>query len=258
MEKPKVKLIPLGVGNSFSAIHYYAHMLLIIDERRIQIDCPAYLNRMLREYMLRFNDKAFSIENYREVIITHNHEDHVAGVEELGYSSIRGAPKRPKLYSTQKILNELWNESLIAGLRWRMEGKKFVEKGFNDYFEPIPLNKEEPNEMGGFQLEIREAFHMPRTIALKFIFGDYKLGYSSDTGFMPQLIDWWSDCQFIIHEVFFNADIAWHTRLEELLALPINIQKRILLNHYDDDYLEYDIGHMHFLEQGKIYYPFEL
>jgi hypothetical protein len=29
------------------------------------------------------------------------------------------------------------------------------------------------------------------------------------------------------------------------------------LNHYDDDYLEYDIGHMHFLEQGKIYYPFK-
>ena len=63
MEKPKVKLIPLGVGNAFSAIHYYAHMLLIIDERRIQIDCPPYLNRMLREYMLRFNDKAFSMIN---------------------------------------------------------------------------------------------------------------------------------------------------------------------------------------------------
>ena len=38
MEKPEVKLIPLGVGNSFSAIHYYAHMLLIINERRIQMD----------------------------------------------------------------------------------------------------------------------------------------------------------------------------------------------------------------------------
>ncbi len=256
-KNPKVKLIPLGVGISFSTTHYYANMLLIIEGRRIHIDCPAYLLRMLRDYRERFEDPAFCIENHKEVIITHNHEDHVAGVEELGYMSIRGRPKKPKLYSTQEILTELWEESLIAGLRWRMKGKKFVKKEFDDYFEPAPLCLGEPNDMGGFQLEVRHAFHMPRTIALKFIFGDHKLGYSSDTGFMPELFEWWDDCQFIIHEVFFSADIAWHTPLESLLTLSKDIQERIYLNHYSDDYLEHDIGHMHFLRQGKVYYPFE-
>ena len=256
-KKPVVQVIPLGVGSSFSTTHYYANMLLIVDGRRIHIDCPAYLLRMLRDYRERFQDPAFRIENCKEVIITHNHEDHVAGVEELGYMSARGRPKKPKLYSTREILTELWEESLIAGLRWRMEGREFVEKEFNDYFKPIPLQLGEPNDMGGFQLEIRHAFHMPRTIALKFVFGDYKFGYSSDTGFMSELFKWWDDCQFVIHEVFFGADIAWHTSLESLLTLPRNIQKRIYLNHYTDDYLDHDIGSMQFLHEGKVYHPFE-
>jgi len=257
VDNSEIKLIPLGVGNTSQVTHYYANMLLIIGERRIHIDCPAYLQRMLSDYRQRFDDPGFCVENCKEVIITHNHEDHVAGVEELGYRSIRGRPKKPKLYSTQEILTELWEESLIAGLRWRMEGKKFIERGFNDYFEPVPLRLDEPNDMGRFQLEIRHAFHMPRTIALKFIFGDDKLGYSSDTGFMPELFEWWKDCRFIIHEVDFHADIAWHSPPEPLLTLPKDIQERVYLNHYPDDYLEHDIGKMHFLREGKIYYPFK-
>jgi ribonuclease BN (tRNA processing enzyme) len=103
-------------------------------------------------------------------------------------------------------------------------------------------------------LEIRQVRHMPETFGLKLTFGGRtSLGYSSDTGFMPELFDWWEDCAFIIHEVIFHPDIQWHTPLNALLSLPESIQKRLWLCHYTDDYQDHDIGAMRYLKQGHEY-----
>ncbi len=255
--KPQdIRIIPLGTGHSFTTIHNFCNCVIIIGDRRVFIDCPPYLLKLLRFYREKFQDPNFRIENYKELILTHTHEDHAAGVEELGYMAIRGRPKSPRIYTTASIHQELWNESLAAGLRWRMEGDRFVKKGYKEYFDPVILSYSAPNNMGGFELEIKKVFHMPETIGLKFSFGDYKFGYSSDTGFMPELFSWWEDCVFIIHEVSFSPDIKWHTPLDKLLQLPNNIQKKIYLTHYTDDYLDHEIGSMHYLVEGSVYYPF--
>ncbi len=251
-----IKLIALGTGHCFTTIHNYCNFMLVIGERKIFIDCPPYLLKMLRHYREKFQDPTIRIENYRELILTHTHEDHAAGVEELGYMSIRNRPKNPRIYTTASIHRELWNESLIAGLRWRMSGDRFIEKKYEDYFHPVELSYDRPNDLGGFELEIKRVLHMPETIGLKFAFEKHKFGYSSDTGFSLELFEWWSDCRFIIHEVSFGPDIQWHTPLVKLLELPGEVQKRTYLTHYTDDYLDYEIGSMHYLVEGGIYYPF--
>lgn len=253
-----IRFIPLGVGHSFTTLHHYTNFLLLAGDRRIHIDCPPYLLKMLREYRDKFQDPSFKIENYKELILTHTHEDHCAGVEELGYMAIRDRPTRPKIYAPRSIHTELWDESLAAGLRWRMEGDDFVTKGYEDYFTPVPISYETPFDMGdGISLEIKKVKHMPETFGMKITFGPgMSMGYSSDTGFLPELFTWWADCAFIVHEVHFSPDIKWHTPLNDLLTLPEDIQKKTWLCHYTDDYLEHDIGKMRYLVQGNIYTPF--
>jgi ribonuclease BN (tRNA processing enzyme) len=251
-----IKLLALGTGDSFTEVRNYSTFMLVVDSRRIHIDCPPYLFRMLRQYRERFRELSFVIDNVKEVIITHTHEDHCAGVEELGYMTIRNRPARPKLYTLPSIHKELWENSLLAGLRWRMRDKEFVKMGYEDYFTPVNLSLTKATDLGDFTLETRHAFHMPETIALKFRFGEYSFGYSADTGFNPDLFVWWKDCQFILHEVSFNPDVKWHCPLDNLLGLPDEIQKKIFLYHYPDDYVNHRIGHMHFAEEGHIYYPF--
>lgn len=251
-----IKILALGTGDSFTEVRNYSNFMVVIGDRRVNIDCPPYLFRMFRQFREKFRDGSFVIDNLKEVIITHNHEDHCAGVEEWGYMTIRNRPARPKIYALPSMHRELWNESLAAGLRWRMRNDVFIEKTYEDHFTPVNLSVTEPTDMGGFLLETRHAFHMPESIALKFRFGDYAFGYSADTGFMPELFEWWSDCQFILHEVNFNPDIKWHCPLARLLELPDGVQKKIYLYHYSDDYLNHDIGKMRFAEEGHVYYPF--
>ncbi|MDR0826519.1 MAG: hypothetical protein LBN33_01390 [Desulfovibrio sp.] len=250
-----VKLIPLGVGHSSTTCFYYTNYLIIAGERRLYIDCPPYLLKMLRQHREALRDPDICVEKYSELILTHTHMDHCAGVEELGYMSIRGRPDKPKIYAPCGIHRSLWGESLVAGLRWRMEGERFVAKTYEDYFTPVYLDYEMPFDLGdGIKIEIRRVRHMPETFGLKLTFGSgISLGYSSDTGFMPELFTWWEDCSFIIHEVHFKPDIQWHTSLDELLSLPESVQKRIWLCHYTDDYMDYDTGYMRYLEQGAEY-----
>jgi ribonuclease BN (tRNA processing enzyme) len=251
-----IKLVALGTGHSFTTIHNFTNFMVMVGERKIFIDCPPYLLKMLRHYREKFQDPTIRIENYKELVLTHTHEDHAAGVEELGYMAIRNRPKSPKIYAPQSVHRELWNESLAAGLRWRMSGEEFIAKKYEDYFHPVDLSYDRPTDLDGFSLEIKKVFHMPETFGLKFSFGKYKFGYSSDTGFMPELFKWWSDCQFIIHEVSFSPDIKWHCPLIKLLELPEEVQKKTYLTHYTDDYLDYEIGHMRYLVEGGVYYPF--
>ncbi len=253
----EIRLLPLGTGWSFAEELYYTNLLLMVGERFIFVDCPPYLFRMLREHRERLGDERLRAESYGEVIITHNHEDHVAGVEELGYLSVRGRMPRPRLYGLPATLEALWEGSLRAGLSLRVDAAgRPLPLGMEDYFEPVPIG--ERNDMGGFILETRKTFHTPETIALKFDFGGgRKLGYSCDTGFVPDLIDWLSECDFIIHEVNFRPDVPFHTPLDRLKELPEDLQRKIHLVHYSDDFRDHDPGAMRFLEQGRVYRLFE-
>ena len=253
----QVRLIALGTGNSFTEGLWYSNFVFIHGERYLFVDCPPYLPKMLREHRDRLGDPRLSVSNYREVIPTHNHEDHVAGVEEVGYFAIRQPPeRRPILYGTRENLAKLWEGSLRAGLELRVDAQgRPLPLTFADYFKTVELGP--LNDLGGgLRLETRLNTHQPPTIALKFIVGEHRLGYSSDTGFDPGLIEWLSDCRFVIHEVHFNPDVAFHTDIRRLRELPADLQRRIHLIHYGDDFRQHDPSPMRFLEQGRVYFPF--
>ena len=56
------------------------------------------------------------------------------------------------------------------------------------------------------------------------------LGYSADTAFDPELIEWLAEAELIIHETNFGV----HTPLAALVGLPAEQRARMRLIHYPD------------------------
>lgn len=257
-----VTLYPLGVGDAFTTRFFFVNCLLTVDGRELFLDCPAYLPKMLAENA-RAGEVPIEIERYRELLVTHMHADHVGGLEELAYLQEYRTLDPPRLYGPQWLLQDIWSHLRPAmEMSVRGDGKLACLDWFYE-----PVNLSDPHDFGGFTVSHRFTSHVPRTLAFKFDFGGYKLGYAPDTAFDLGLIGWLEECDLVVHDVWFGevevlgGDIRnMHTPIADLLTLPEDFQRKTLLCHYADGAYDTDpeepaedIGHYRLLRQGHLY-----
>ncbi len=289
-------LYALGVGDfkpSRHPGHWYPNFMLNMDGREIFVDVPPYTRKMLADFSQR-GDQPVEFGQYKEVLITHMHGDHVMGLEELAWEKRYSSEGRIKLYGPGWLLADAWRYlepsfgiSYRGGVGEEGQGSYWpppggIEKAKLDwYFEPVETEGERGvTNLGGCKVSSMLTRHIPRTLAFKFDFGNFKLGFSADTGYYPALIRWLDECDLVIHEalfgsfapggdaffgteenVFSEGDLrAYHTPIADLLKQPESFQRKTLLHHYRDDAygndvsdLNYDIGQYELLEQGKVY-----
>lgn len=257
-----VTFYPLGVGDSFTTRHFFVNSVINVDGREFFIDCPGYVAKMLHQNSLH-GELPLGIDRYKELFITHLHSDHVGGVEELAYLQMYKTVHPIKLYGPDWLLQDIWSHLRPALEPSPREGSDIAN--FDWYFDPIAIG--ETHDFGEFKVSYKYTRHKPRTLAYKFDFGNFKLGYAPDTGFDPELIAWLSDSDLIIHEVWFGptevlgGDIRnLHTPIADLLTLPEEFQRKTLLCHYADSaYTDHpenpseNIGSYRLLQQGKLY-----
>ena len=83
---PGLRLLPLGIGNAFSAVSYSTCLALEADGCWLLIDCPHPIRKMMREASV---SAAVDLDAaaVHAVVLTHLHADHVSGVEGLAYYS---------------------------------------------------------------------------------------------------------------------------------------------------------------------------
>lgn len=287
-----VSLLALGVGDYKASRHWYANFMLDIDGRRVFVDVPGYTRKMLADLSDVNNQVGF--DDYKEVLITHMHGDHVAGLEELAWAKRYTSEGRTKLYGPDWLLRDIWQL-----LRPAMGASYRGHRGPDDldsywpppsgiepasldwYFDPVETQGERgATDFGDFQLTSMLTRHIPRTLAFKFDFGNFKLGFSADSGYYPALIRWLDECDLVIHEclfgpvapageaffdsketVFAQGDLrSYHTPIDDLLKHPESFQRKTLLHHYRDETygeepsdLRHDIGRYRLFEQGKRY-----
>ena len=83
-----VLLIPMGVGEAFTARHYTSCLALGTGDRWLLIDCPHPLRKMLREGSIAAGlPKPLDIGDFTAAAVTHLHADHCCGLEDFGYYS---------------------------------------------------------------------------------------------------------------------------------------------------------------------------
>ena len=271
-----VVLYPIGVGSYSTIRDFYTNTMLDIDGRRIFIDAPAYLHKQVAWHQ-EHGELAYGFEDYNEVILTHMHADHAGGLEELCWHQLYQTQDRIKLYAPDWMLEDAWRTVEPAN-RYSFRGDPngdaeppywpppgAVRTALDWFFEPIELAN--PHDFGDFVLHRHVTRHLPKTSALKFDFGDFKFGMSSDTGFYPDLIEWLDECDVVLHEVLFGphkllgGDLRnIHTTVDQLLTLPESFQRKTYLYHYGDEAYEVDpdrpsvdLGAYRLLVRGKKY-----
>ena len=239
-----MKLVPLGVGDAFSALWYSSCLALEHEERWILVDCPHPIRKMLHE-----SDAGVDLDRIEAVALTHLHADHASGLEGYGYFAHFALGRRAPIAAHPPVTERLWDGHLAAGMERLVTGDQPARRSLGDYFELIPLHVGESIEVGPFTIECRPTRHHIATTAYLIRADGRTLGYSADTAFDPDLITWLSSADLIVHETNYGSQ---HTPYTELEKLPAELRAKMRLIHYPDD-LDLSEPAIEPLVQGRVY-----
>ncbi|MFO0890618.1 MAG: MBL fold metallo-hydrolase [Isosphaeraceae bacterium] len=247
-----VRLIPLGVGEAFSACHYTSCLALGLDDEWLLIDCPHPILKMLREGSAAAG-VPLDPDRVVGVAVSHLHADHCCGLEDFGFYSTIALGRRARLLMHPEVSARLWSGLLAAGMELsQVPGGPATRHRLEDYFELIGLDDSAPTPFGPFAIECRRTIHGVPTTALKIKVGGRTLGFSADTAFDPGLIDWLAPADLIVHEATTAGYTGVHTPYEKLAGLPAGLRARIRLTHCPDDF-DPGPGGIELLRQGHCY-----
>lgn len=242
-----LQLQMLGTGSAFSKLYYNNNALISDGSFSLLIDCGVTAPRALHHLGMSFDD-------IDAVFITHIHADHVGGLEELAFKMKFTYKRKPILYITEELAHTLWEHSLKGGLYQTGE-----ISSLEDIFEVRLLEPLKPYHISEhLTIELIPTEHIPGKASYSLYINE-SLFYSSDMTFDPALLLQLVQergCRTIFHECQLSGPGEVHTTLEELLTLPLEVQKYTYLMHYGDekeDNLD-QIGDMTFLEQNLIYH----
>jgi ribonuclease BN (tRNA processing enzyme) len=232
-----LRLIPLGVGEAFTARYYTSCLALGLDDVWLLIDCPHPVRKMLREGSTSAGIP-LDLDKILAVSVTHLHADHCCGLEDFGYFSYFALKHRARLLAHPDVSARLWSGLLAAGMEFSQAkpNQQPVRSELSDYFELVDLSYAEPVSCGPFSVECRRTVHGVPTTAFRIGAGGRTLGFSADTAFDEALIDWLASADLIVHEATTLQHTGVHTPYEKLAALPGDIRAKLRLIHYPDDF----------------------
>jgi ribonuclease BN (tRNA processing enzyme) len=233
---PELRLVPLGVGNAFSALFYSTSLALIAaDGRWLLVDCPHPIRKILREAS-QASGVDLEFARLVGIALTHLHADHASGLEGLGayVKYIRGGPQRPDLFAGPRVVNVL---------RSRPEAELFNLCSVAD-----------SRRAGAFTIESRPVIHGEQpAYAFRIAANGKSVGLSGDTCFDIELIRWLAAADMVVHEAGAESEPSTHhTAYHRLAALPPDLRGKMRLAHYPDEF-DTSASVIEPLRQGVLY-----
>ena len=238
MPAPPLRLLPLGVGEAFTRLHYTFGLAVEYDGRWLLIDCPHPIRKMIHEAG-QAAGLPFDLRDVDAVLITHLHADHVSGLEDLAFFNHFVLGRHARVVIHPELIGPLWDNLLAGGMgQMRSQGDDPFETISRErYFETIPLKPGQPLTLGPFEVESHPTVHSLPCQGYRIGAGGRTLAISGDTAFDPGLLTWLErDAHLIVHEATTHEPPGMHTRIGELAALPRDLRERLRVIHYPDDY----------------------
>ncbi len=240
LERPLVspsapfEIISLGVGNFFSVHRYCTSFLLRAGTAMVLVDCPDPLFHMFHNAGKKLKIK-LDPARIDDVILTHLHGDHSNGLESFGFwkKFLIGHKTRPRIHTSRDVARVLWTKLSPA-----MEEAHIPMLGLDERYELSDFFDVRAREFGetftvkGIKIETRQTQHSVPTFGFRATFAGRRFGYSCDTTYDEELIDFLEPCDLIFHE----CDKGFHTSLEQLEKLPAALRKKMRLVHLNDEF----------------------
>ncbi|MCM3785513.1 MBL fold metallo-hydrolase [Neobacillus mesonae] len=215
----------LGTGDMFSFEQDHNSAMITYRDTRLIIDFPESNAKVLHKL-------GIMLDEIEHIFITHLHDDHINGLQQLGYYAQVFGKHKPNLYIHEELIDPLWR-SLGPGMRYTVQGERKLE----DYFHLIPLREGTPFSIGGVTYELTLTQHVPGMLSCGLLAPGY-FYYSGDATMDSALLEQVADhVQVIFYECHLQeVTISSHTHLDDIKALPLPIQAKTLLMHYHDGY----------------------
>src|SRR4051812_35062797 len=115
------RLLPLGVGDAFSARYYSTCLALEAAGEWLLIDCPHPIRKMLREGSAPAG-APLDLAQIRGVVLTHLHSDHASGLEGAAFYSRYVLGRPLPLLAHADVVADLWPRHLAGGMEWSLAG----------------------------------------------------------------------------------------------------------------------------------------
>jgi Metal-dependent hydrolases of the beta-lactamase superfamily III len=219
----------LGVGDAFSIEQRHTSALINFNDfsTNLCIDFPA-TNR----YSLR--DIGKDLGNIKNIFITHLHEDHVNGIQQLAYFNEITKSAKPSLFIPEKLENGL-RDILKEGLYKTSYGEKKLE----DYFD-VNIVKDH-FILNNKKFKIIQTNHVPNMFSYGLLGENFY--YSGDSNIDVDFINSIKDkVDYIFHDChLWDLEIKSHASLEDIKKLDSDIMNKIYLMHYHDGYSDESI-----------------
>lgn len=219
-----MKLTFLGVGDAFSENLKNNSAYIEFGNTNLFIDFPATNRASLK----KIGKELSFVEN---VYITHLHEDHINGIQQLAYYHEIVTKKKPNLYIHENILNEFW-DTVKSGLSKTTKGIRTL----SDYFN-VNTIKDNKFNIGEQEFETVLTNHVPGMfsygILVKPFFyysGDANVDFSTLSLVNNEVEKIFHDCHL------WDLKIESHASLEDIKNLPVDIKQKMILMHYHDGY----------------------
>jgi ribonuclease BN (tRNA processing enzyme) len=226
------EVIALGVGDTFSENHHTASLLLSCEGFRLAVDCPDRYRGVLKK-VGSLAGRRLALEEIEHFFITHVHGDHMNGLEGVAFYKRFAEGKRVNLHSTADVRQVIWEQRLRAPMEQLWDGTRMRTLGFEDYFDFAESPWQTEFAIGPFRITLRRTKHHVPTAAMLVHASGKTFGYSSDTAFDPELIEFLSPASLIVHET--NLGPA-HTAYADLMTLSPSIRDKMKLIHYPDGF----------------------
>jgi len=229
-----MKLTFLGTGSAFTVgeDNYHSNMILEAnDKQRLLIDCGSDIRFSLYE-------QGLSHQDIQSVYISHLHADHAGGLEWLAFNTkFDPNAQKPNLCLYEKMVSDLWNKSLAAGLS-SLPGK-IAELA--DFFNVHPVKDNEPFVWHDVEFRLIQTIHvmagfsMMPSYGLLFTVDGTTVFITTDTQFSPhQMAKFYEMADIIFHDCETKPiSTGVHPTYQELLSLDEKIRNKMWLYHYN-------------------------
>lgn len=240
----------LGIGDFFSKLYYHTHFVIFADKFPVLVDCPDPLPKTLYEASQKSGIN-ISLDDIDHIILTHLHGDHSNGLESLGFYNHFMRKAKPVIHTIPEVRKVMWKNKLKASMSPKTNKifEKIGEFKMEDFFRLKILQPGKSHTIKGMKICIRHTKHFIPCFGFKVNYKGRSLGYSSDTAFDPDHIEFLSECDLILHETNHEG----HTKYKMLQSLPGKIRKKIRLIHIYDEF-DAKNSEMPVVKQGVLYH----